>query len=382
LDKSSSSPKSFPSVQTIVLAEIVWAVLALLFFLLFSVPLPGQERPLWYSIGTTTFEQIAYFAAAWLCFRNWRSPQIVSGRNVWLCIGLGMLFYFLGNLLFFYWETVLGQEADVSPGDFFYILTYIFLIVGILLAVASRRLNLELWQWGVVAVIAAISIVIAWFVSSPVSGSVPQSFLMQPVAAQTAPAKPVAKPTIKPAAKAATLKASPKAVPAAKAKPSSAVSPIAPAVVAPVPAVTEKKAPEAATGTPSTPVTATEQKILPPQWVIALEETLKPLKPYVNGYYIVCDVLLLIIATTLLLAFWGGRFAQSWRMIAAAAFSLYIADIWFKYTTTHLTNYQSGGFLEVFWVFSGVLFGIGAALEHDLSSRARSRSGGRRRASS
>lgn len=347
------------------------------------MPLPGQERPLWYSIGTTAFEEIAYFVAAWLCFRNWRSPQIVSGRNVWLCIGLGLLFYFLGGLLFFYWETILGQEADVSPGDFFYILTYIFLIVGIVLAVASRRLNLELWQWGVVTVIAAISIVIAWFVSSPVSGSMPQAFLIQPVAAQTAPAtKPTTKPTVKPTTKPTAVKANPTVAPAVKAKPTLPVaSPVAPPVVAPIPAATEKKSPEAMPGNQTAPVPAVAQKA-PPEWVLALEETLKPLKPYVNGYYIVCDVLLLIIATTLLLAFWGGRFAQSWRMIAAAAFSLYIADIWFKYTTTHLANYQSGGFLEVFWVFSGVLFGIGAALEHDLSSRARSRTGGRRRASS
>lgn len=365
MDKSSSSPKAFPSVQTLVLTQIVWAVLALLFFLLFSVPLPGQDRPLWYSIGTTVFEEVAYLIAAWLCFRNWRSPQIVSGRNVWLCIGLGVSFYFLGGLLFFYWETVLGQDADVSPGDFFYILTYIFLILGIVLGVASRRLSLEIWQWGVVAVIAAISIVLAWFVSSPVSGGLAESLLIQPVAAQTAPAT-------------SAVKASPKVTPGAKPKPkpSSVAAP-----TTPVPSTTKQKAPGAVPEQPGTPAPITTQRTPPPAWALSLEEALKPLKPYVNGYYIVCDVLLLIIATTLLLAFWGGRFAQSWRMIAAAAFSLYIADIWFKYTTTHLSNYQSGGFLEVFWVFSGVLFGIGAALEHDLSSRARSRSGGRRRIS-
>ena len=347
-------------------------MLALLFFLLFSVTLPGQDRPQWYSIGTTVFEEVAYLTAAWLCFRNWRSPQIVSGRNVWLCIGLGMLFYFLGGLLFFYWETVLGQDADVSPGDFFYILTYIFLIVGIVLAVASRRLNLEIWQWGVVAVIAAISIVIAWFVSSPVAGgNVSQSLLIQPVAAQTAPAT---RPTTKPA-----VKASPKIAPA-KPKPT-ASSPVAPSAVAPVPTATDKKASTIETAAPTAQAPLAAPKVEPPEWANYLEAVLNPMKPYVNGFYIVCDVLLLILATTLLLAFWGGRFAQSWRMIAAAAFSLYIADIWFKYTTTYIANYQSGGFLEVFWVFSGVLFGIGAALEHDLSSRARSRSSGRRRAS-
>ena len=41
-------------------------------------------------------------------------------------------------------------------------------------------------------------------------------------------------------------------------------------------------------------------------------------------------------------------------------------------------DYQSGGLLEVFWVFSGVLFAIGAVLEFDTSSR--SRRTGRKRA--
>lgn len=65
-------------------------------------------------------------------------------------------------------------------------------------------------------------------------------------------------------------------------------------------------------------------------------------------------------------------------MIAAATLSLYIADMWFKYAGTGTIEYESGGLLEVFYVFSGVLFGIGAALEYDVSSR--SRRGARRRA--
>ncbi|MGC1394539.1 MAG: hypothetical protein WA828_09705, partial [Coleofasciculaceae cyanobacterium] len=85
---------------------------------------------------------------------------------------------------------------------------------------------------------------------------------------------------------------------------------------------------------------------------------------------------LLIIAATLLLAFWGGRFVQSWRMIAAATIALYIADMWTKYAASY-ENYESGGLLDVFYVFSGVLFAIGAALEFDISIR--SRRGGRKR---
>jgi hypothetical protein len=91
----------------------------------------------------------------------------------------------------------------------------------------------------------------------------------------------------------------------------------------------------------------------------------------VNFFYIVGDVFLLIIASTLFLAFWGGRFAQSWRVIAAATVCLYIADMYFKYEDATQTKYQSGSLLEVFFVFSGVLFAIGAALEYDVSSRSR-----------
>jgi len=102
-----------------------------------------------------------------------------------------------------------------------------------------------------------------------------------------------------------------------------------------------------------------------------VENFLSPLSRPVNFFYIVGDVFLLIIASTLLLAFWGGRFAQSWRMIAAATFSLYIADMWFKYEDATAVEYESGSLLEVFFVFSGVLFAIGAALEYDVSSRSR-----------
>ncbi|KAM3109401.1 hypothetical protein [Phormidesmis sp. 146-33] len=351
IDKSRS--KSL-SVQTIVFAEIVWAVMALLFFLLFSVTEPGQERPDWYSYGTSIFEIVAYATAALLCFRNWRSPQIVSGRKVWLGVGLGMLCYAIGGLLFTYWETFLGRDAAVSPGDFFYVPTYLFLGWGMVMAFADRRLNLEMWQWGIVTGIAAISIAFAtWLTIAP--GTQTADLLgIAPVSAQTAPAQT------------APPKASPKP---AKPTPQSAVK-ITP---------TAKPAPSTVPVVEQAPVAApVEQKAPAPEWVTAIEDALAPLKSALDYFYVMADVFILIVATTLLLAFWGGRFSQSWRMIAAAAFSLYIADMWFKYATTRLPDYQSGGLLEIFWVLSGVLFGVGAALEFDLS-RSR-RAGGRRRA--
>lgn len=52
------------SAQNLVIFGIVWAVLALLFFLLFSVTPEGEELPLWYSIGTYVFELGAFLVAA------------------------------------------------------------------------------------------------------------------------------------------------------------------------------------------------------------------------------------------------------------------------------------------------------------------------------
>ncbi|MBW4442292.1 MAG: hypothetical protein KME10_13855 [Plectolyngbya sp. WJT66-NPBG17] len=341
---ASKSQSKSVSVQAIVFAEILWAVAALLFFLLFSVADPGQSRPDWYSYGTSVFEIVAYFSAGILCFRNWSSPQIVSGRRVWLGIGLGMLCYSIGGVLFTFWETYLGREADVSPGDFFYIPTYLFLAWGMIMAFADRRLNLDLWQWFTVGTIAAVSLAFAtWLTLAP--DSAPSALFGEPAIAQTVPVKPTPKAIISP-----TVKPSPVVAPSATPKPA---------------AIEEAKPVE-------------EKKDTAPEWVIAIENTLAPLKPFLDYFYVLADVFILIIATTLLLAFWGGRFSQSWRMIAAAAFSLYIADMWFKYATTRLENYQSGGLVEIFWVFSGVLFGIGAALEYDLSRSRRSNS--RRRA--
>jgi hypothetical protein len=103
----------------------------------------------------------SFLGAALLCYRNWRSPQIASGRNVWLGIGLGMISWFIGNLIFGVWELYFGLSPEVSPADLFYITFYVFLSWGMVLAVLPRRLNLEVWQWVTVGFIAVLGIALA-----------------------------------------------------------------------------------------------------------------------------------------------------------------------------------------------------------------------------
>lgn len=286
--ENSYRSKSIITTQNIILLGISWSVLALLYFLLFSAKIPGPQglevREDWYVLGTNIFEAAAYFGAGVLCLRNWRSKQIVSSRKVWLLIGLGMLAYCIGGIFFGYTEVILKQDPEVSVGDVFFVMSYLFLGIGMALALFSRRINLEKWQWLIVGSIAGLGSFVAWLISH------------------------------------------------------------------------QSKSPSE-----------------------DLDPIIQKLAFTLNWFYVVSDVLLLIIATIMLLAFWGGKVSLSWRMIAAAAFSLYIADMWFKYATNYLADYQSGDILEVFWVFSGVLFGMGAALEYEASLSLKRRTSGRKR---
>ncbi len=289
----SDRSKSWLTTQNIILANIGWGVLALLYFLLFSAEVPDADgvakRAGWYVMGTNIFEALAYLGAGILCLRNWRSRQIVSGRNVWLLFGIGMLSYSLGGIIFGYIEIILKLDPSPSVADIFYVVTYLLVGIGMILAVASRRINLEVWQWIIVLAIAAFGSALAWLISQPPD------------------------PTLT--------------------------------------GVLVEKGPE---------------------W----KETIGT---YLNWFYVVSDVLLLIIATSLLLAFWGGRASLPWRMIAVATFSLYIADIWYQWADNRIPNYESGGILEVCWVLGGVLFGMGAALEYEASSSRSRRERGRKR---
>ncbi|MEO0825928.1 MAG: hypothetical protein AAFY67_09735, partial [Cyanobacteria bacterium J06642_9] len=114
-----------------------------------------------------------------------------------------------------------------------------------------------------------------------------------------------------------------------------------------------------------------------PGVIVFLDQVLSPLEDVAGILYLIGDCVLVIIATTLLVAFWGGRFSQSWKLIAIAAFCLYIADMFFAYNVG-LDTYEEGRLWEVFWTFSAIFFALGAAVEYEISTKSRRTSRRRR----
>jgi hypothetical protein len=289
-----SSDRSWLGFNTIVAIGVFWALLTFYLALAFGQPLPGQELPKSYLIASYLLEEGAYLGAALLCLRNWRCRVLVSDCRIWFFLGVGTLLFCLANVIFAYWDLVLERAPDVSLADPVYVISYPFLLWGMLLAIASRGLYLKAWQWVILIVIAAIAIGLAWQLATPWDDS-------EALRSLNASLDPVVDRT---------------AVPA---------------------------------------------------WVLAVEKMLEPLILMLSLLYIINDVFLLIMAATLLLNFWGGRFARTWTLIALAALLLYIADIRYAYVV--MRGDYTENIVDTFWTFSAILFGIGAAWEHNLSIR-------------
>jgi hypothetical protein len=292
--------------KSIVRWSIIFSGISLFFYLFFSGPTHGVERPIWYRIGTFILQDIALIGAGLVCFRNGFSKQMPSGSKVWLLIGVALFSFLIGNLFFGLWELLWHLDPVGSLGDPFFVFFYICLCLGMAIAIASKQVKLKIYQWSIVAGITTYAAVMAmWIMTPPISAN------------STAPAAVVA------TAQSASSPASPTAAPA------------------------EAPTPDA------------------PAWVKSMDDVFKPYGAKLGQFYVWCDVALFGLAVAMILAFWGGRLSNAWQVNAQAMICFYIADMWLAYATNHLSGYQSGFMLEVFWIFGIVQFGVAAALEFE-----------------
>jgi hypothetical protein len=303
---------------------IIWAVLATVLYLNFSVVDADAARPRWFLLTTTGLEEVGLLISGYLCWRNWQSPNIPGGRAVWLLFAIAIFAFFGGNLLFHVWELQWGLDPAASAGNLFFVLFYLMLIAAMRLAILDRNVQLARPQWVLVGAVAAIGLTIGCWLTT-----LPARAMVLPPASSVEIAQASSKPRL-------TAEVT-------------------------APAIDHQLI---AKGT----LTRVET---PPEWVLAIDRSMQPLVTTFNLFYVLCDLVLLTFATILLLGFWGGQLGLPWRMAAQAVLCFYIADTWFAATHDRVQGYESGSIMEVFWIFGIVQFGIAAALEFDNSIRAR-----------
>jgi hypothetical protein len=310
--------KSWLNGELVTYGGLIWSALALVIYFTFSAVDATSSRPLWFILATTGFEEIALLGSGYLCWRNWRNENIPSGRGVWLLFALAMAAFFIGNLCFCTWEVLWGLDPAASIGNPWFVLFYLMLIAGTRLAILDRDVRLGNQQWAIVGVVVAIGMTIGCWLT--------------------------------------TMSARAVDLPATK-----------PILVAQVQEI-ERQPPQITTA----PQLERQARLQPPpDWVVTIDRAMHPLVETFNLFYVLCDLVLLIFATIMLLGFWGGQLGLPWRTIGQAVLCFYIADTWFAYANDRVQGYESGFIIEVFWVFGIVQFGIAAALEFDNSIRAR-----------
>jgi hypothetical protein len=316
-----SDPQTWLRGEYVTYWGIIWAVISTVIYLNFSVVDAHAARPTWFLLTTTGLEEVGLLISGYLCWRNWRSPNIPSGRAVWLLFAIAIFAFFSGNLLFHLWELQWGLDPAASAGNLFFVLFYLILIAAMRLAILDRDVQLAPQQWVIVGAMAAIGLTIGcWLTTLP------------------------ARAMVVPAASSVEI---------AQASSNRSLS----------------------TGMTTSHQSTSESSLnrleTPPEWVLAIDRSMQPLVTTFNLFYVLCDLVLLAFATILLLGFWGGQLGLPWRMVAQAVLCFYIADTWFAAAHDRVQGYESGSIMEVFWIFGIVQFGIAAALEFDNSIRAR-----------
>jgi hypothetical protein len=287
-----------------------WAALSLFTYIFFSGPAQGSERPFWYRIFTAyVLQNVPTVVAGLLCIRNGLSRRMPSGSQLWLLIGIALLSYFVGNIFFSSWELVWHLNSTGSLGDPFFVIFYICLSLGMLRALASKRVRLNIYQWALVAGISTYAAIILMWVLKPPASS--QATVPTPVSIVQTQAV------------------------------TSFTTPVAPEIE------------------PAEPVSTA------PEWVMWFDRLLKPYGQTLNQFYVWCDVFLFALAVVMILAFWGGRLSNAWQLTAQAITCYYIADMWFAYAGNQIKDYQGGFMLEVFWILGAIQFGVAASLEFE-----------------
>jgi hypothetical protein len=314
--------------QNVIYWAFGWAALSLLTYIFFSGQPQSIDRPIWYRLFTAyILQNVPPLVAGLLCLRNGLSRRMPSGSRVWLLIGIALISYLVGNIFFSSWELVWHLNSTGSLGDPFFCIFYVCLSLAMVIAIASKRIWLKIYQW---LIVAGISIYAATLVM----------WILKPPAASLGSTTP---------------------------EPSALTSQIQTSGTSLVPVVN-------ATPDLTKPEIESKTEAEAPGWVMFFDGIFKPYGQTLNIFYVWCDVVLFALAVVMILAFWGGRLSNAWQVNAQAIICFYIADMWFAYAGNQIKDYQGGYMLEVFWILGAIQFAVAASIEfeHMLSRETKS----------
>jgi hypothetical protein len=141
--------------RNIVMGAIVWCVVTLGISVGFGGLVLGEERPMWYRWVTSyVLEDIAIAIAALLCLRNAFAKRIPSGQGVWLLMGLALGSFLLGSVFFTSWELLWNLNSTGCLGDPFFVIFYVLILIAMGMAIAGKRIRLNIYQWVLLGLIA------------------------------------------------------------------------------------------------------------------------------------------------------------------------------------------------------------------------------------
>jgi hypothetical protein len=167
--------------------SIAWSIISIAIYAIFSGPMSGADRPIWYRFLTAYALQITpVIISGFLCLRNGLSKTMINDKKPWMIMGIALLCFSIGNFFFSSWELIWHLNSTGCLGDPFFVVFYVLLLSAVIMVIWQRKIVPNAWQFLIIGVIAAYTIGLANIILEPVA--IPPSTT---TTTETAKAEPV-----------------------------------------------------------------------------------------------------------------------------------------------------------------------------------------------
>jgi hypothetical protein len=165
-----SPAKKFWSQGNVIKYSIAWSIISIAIYVIFSGPMSGADRPVWYRFLTAYALQITpVVISSILCLRNGLSKVMVNDKKPWLIMGIALLCFSIGNVFFSSWELIWHLSSTGCLGDPFFVVFYVLLLSAMMMVIWQRKIVPNAWQFLIIGVIAAYTIGLANIILEPVA---------------------------------------------------------------------------------------------------------------------------------------------------------------------------------------------------------------------